>query len=309
MRSWTVHLALVVVQVLFATLPVAIKFALREIPAPALALIRVAGAATLFFLVHRLLVAERVVGWRDYARLAMYALFGVVLNQLLYITALTMTTATVAQTIVTTGPAMTLLVAIVLRRETATLGKWLGIACAGAGALYLLGVEVTGGSALGNGMVLLNVAAFSFYLVLSRDMVHRYDPLTIITWVFLIGAIGLAPWGIPSAATGIGDVSRTALLAVAWIVTVPTVGGYYLNVWALRRVEASVVAIYVYLQPVVTALLAVPLLGEELSPRMAPAVALIFTGVGISAYAGVRAKRAARRDAAPDPAEQLNTEV
>ncbi len=288
---WPVYTVLVVVQLLFATLPVAIIVALRDMSSPSVAMLRVAGAAVLFLLIWSIVSRERIRSAADYGRLAVYALFGVVANQLLYITALTMTTATAAQTIITAGPAMTLLVAIGLGRETATAAKWAGIALAGVGALLLVGVDLGGSAGLGNALVLLNVASFSVYLVISRDILSRYDPLTVITWVFVFGALGLLPWGAISLVGEIGNLSRTAWLAMAWIILVPTVTGYYLNQWALKRVESSVVAVYVYLQPVATALLAVPLLGEILSPYLVPAGALIFAGVGVTIWAGRRARR------------------
>ncbi|MBA4155914.1 MAG: DMT family transporter [Gemmatimonadetes bacterium] len=277
-----VHVALIVVQVLFATAPIAVKIALRELSSPSLALLRAAAAAVLFVVLQQVLVRERVLSRGDYARLAWYALFGVVANQLLYITALTRTTATAAQTLVTAGPALTLLIAIILRRETASAGKWLGIGLAAAGALYLVGVDVGTGRAAGNLLVLLNVVAFSVYLVISRDLLGRYDPLTVITWVFLFGALGIAPLGVPSIAAEPGGLSLATWLSILWIVLGPTVGAYYLNQWALHRVEASTVALYVYLQPIITAMLAFPILGERPSPRLIPAAALIFLGVWVS---------------------------
>lgn len=284
-------MALLLVQLFFATLPIAVKVALRDLSSPALALLRVAGAAALFWLLHRLTVAERVRGWRDYARLALYSLFGVIANQLLYITALTLTTATAAQTLVAAGPALTLLVAIVLRKERATAAKWVGIALAGSGALLLVGIGVHEGSALGNLLALLNVTSYSIYLVISRGILQRYQALTVITWVFVFGFAGILPWGIGPALAETGGMRGVTWLALAWIVLVPTVGAYYLNLWALARAEASLVATFVYLQPILTAALAIPLLGERPSPRMIPAALLIFVGVGVALRAGRRAAR------------------
>ncbi|HLM65973.1 MAG TPA: DMT family transporter, partial [Longimicrobium sp.] len=113
------YLSLVLVQVLFSTLPIAVKVALRELSSPALAMLRVSFAAILFLVLHRVLVGERVHSLRDYLELALYSVFGVIANQLLYITALSLTTATAAQTFVAAGPALTLLTAIALRKETA----------------------------------------------------------------------------------------------------------------------------------------------------------------------------------------------
>jgi drug/metabolite transporter (DMT)-like permease len=299
LKSPKVLLALVLVQVLFATLPVAVKVALRDLSSPALALLRVSGAAALFFVLQMTITRERVRSWRDYGLLALYSLFGVIANQLLYITALTMTTATAAQTLVAAGPAMTLLVAILLGKETATRAKWLGIALAGSGALLLVGVGVGEGSAAGNLLALCNVASYSVYLVISRGLLKRYNALTVITWVFGFGVLGMLPWGLVPVLREAGGIRLATWLAMAYIVVGPTVAAYYLNLWASRRVEASLVSTFVYLQPAMTALLAVPLLHERISWTMLPAVALIFAGVTVAIRAG-----RTRRSPTPSPEDQ-----
>lgn len=300
LKSPKVIVALVLVQVFFATLPIAVKIVLRDLSSPALALLRVAGAAALFWVLHEATVRQRVRGWRDYGLLAAYSLFGVVLNQLLYITALTLTTATAAQTLVTAGPAMTLLIAILLGRETGTRAKWVGIALAGSGALVLVGVGLHEGSALGNLLALANVASYSVYLVISRGLLRRYNALTVITWVFTFGVAGMLPWGIGPALREAGGLSAANWALMAYIVVLPTVGAYYLNMWALARAESSLVSIFVYLQPAMTAALAVPLLGEHVSWRMLPAVALIFAGVAVA----IRAGRSRPPGEPPSPADQ-----
>jgi drug/metabolite transporter (DMT)-like permease len=294
LKSPRVIIALVLVQVFFATLPIAVKYALRDLSSPALALLRVAGAALLFWVLHRVTVNGRVHNWRDYGLLAVYSLFGVILNQLLYITALTLTTATAAQTLVTAGPAMTLLIAILAGRETGTPAKWLGIALAGSGALVLVGVGLHEGSALGNLLALLNVASYSVYLVISRGLLQRYNALTVITWVFVFGMVGMLPWGIGPALAQMGGMSATTWAMMIYIIVFPSVGAYWLNLWALARAESSLVSTFVYLQPVMTAALAVPLLGEHVSWRMIPAVMLIFAGVAVAIRAG-------RTRPAPEP--------
>jgi drug/metabolite transporter (DMT)-like permease len=82
---------------------------------------------------------------------------------------------------------------------------------------------------------------------------------------------------------------------VSYIVVGPTVLAYYLNVYALNQVESSVVSVFVYLQPVLTAVLATWLLHERPSARLLPAGLLIFAGVSVTVWAGRRAR--ARRQA------------
>ncbi len=68
-------------------------------------------------------------------------------------------------------------------------------------------------------------------------------------------------------------------LAVLYIIIVPTVVAYYLNAWALGRVPPSVVAIYIYLQPLFAFAVAPFILGEQLNSRTWIATVLIFAGV------------------------------
>ena len=298
MHKRKVIVVLIFVQILFSILPVAAKIALRELSSPAIALIRVSTAALLFVLIHELTVRERIGSNGDYFRLAYYSVLGVSMNQLLYITGLTMTTATAAQMLITGGPAITLMVAMLLGKEIATPAKWIGIAMAGAGALVLIGVGAMESRALGNILIVINMIAYSMYLVSARDILHRYHPLTVITWIFIFGAIGLAPFGLMPAINEFAATSTETRLILVFVILGPTVTAYYLNMWALTQVESSVVSTFVYLQPVLTALLAIPVLGERPSLRMVPAAVLIFAGVAVA----IRSAR--RADHKPDPADQ-----
>ena len=290
--------ALVFVQVLFAALPIAAKLALRELSSPSIALIRVSAAALLFVVIHELTVREKIRSRADYLRLAWFSVLGVSMNQLLYVTALTMTTATAAQMLITGGPAITLGVAILLGKEIGTRAKWIGIALAGSGTLVLIGLSATESRALGNLLILINMIGYSAYLVAARDLLHRYHPLTVITWIFIFGVIGLLPFGLVSSFNEFHATSSATRWLLVFIVVFPTVIAYYLNMWALTKVESSVVSTFVYLQPVITAMLAIPILHERPSLRLIPAGLLIFAGVGISIQSGRRADRR------PDPADQ-----
>ena len=52
-----------------------------------------------------------------------------------------------------------------------------------------------------------------------------------------------------------------------------------LTYWALARVESSVVAFFIYLQPVVASGLAVTFFGDHLAGHVAAGAALVFVGV------------------------------
>jgi drug/metabolite transporter (DMT)-like permease len=69
-----------------------------------------------------------------------------------------------------------------------------------------------------------------------------------------------------------------------------TVAAYILNAWALKRVDSSLVALFIYLQPLIASTVAVVFQGERLGGETLLAAALIFGGVAMairSSAAGV----------------------
>jgi drug/metabolite transporter (DMT)-like permease len=297
-----VFAVLAIVQLFFATLAIAGKIALRELSSPALVLARVGGAALVFFAIHRLTANEKIRDRRDYFLLALYSVLGVSLNQLLYLAGLERTTATTAQMFIVAGPAVTLAVGMMRGAERGTPLKWTGIVLAASGALTLV-AAVPANNRLGNLFILTNVVIYSVYLVLARGIVRRYHPLTVITWIFAFGAVALIPIGAAPLVRELPELSLMGWLAVVWIIALPTVAAYYLNVWALLHVESSIVSTFVCLQPVLTALMAIPILGERPSARLIPSAVLIAAGVGVT----IHEQRA--REQGPSPADQSMVEV
>lgn len=211
-----------------------------------------------------------------------------VLNQVLFLEGVQRTTAIHANILITTIPAFTLAVALLLRRERASVAKVGGIVIAGSGAAYLAlarGGSADGASLLGDSLIAVNALCYSAYLVLSKDLLRRYPPLTVVTWVFLIGALVIAPVGVPALMrVDGGEVTPRVLLVCAYIVVFPSFLTYLLSIWALKRTASSLVAMYVYIQPVVTAFLAPGILGERVTPRSGLAAAVIFVGLALATW-------------------------
>lgn len=296
LRLWG---GLLAVQFFFGTLSVAGKIVFAELSPTAVAALRVASATVVLVLLESFLVKRDRPrpGVREMGPLAIFALLGVVLNQLLFLEGLARTTAVNATLLVTTIPAFTVLVALALGRERPTRARVAGIVLSMVGVTLLVGWDALDLGArflLGNLMVVANSLSYSVYLVLSRPMLQRYDPLTIVTYTFLFGtAFMLAP-GVPAIlATDFAAVSGATWLALAWIVLFATVATYALNNWVLRHLDSGAVAAFIPLQPLVAGLLAVPVLGETLRLRTAVAGALILGGVLIAARAE-RSRRAGK---------------
>lgn len=284
------HLALIMVQIMFGTWPLVGKVVLRSIPSTGLVAIRVVGAAIALAFVQKFAKGRRKITRKDLAWLALCSALGVVLNQLLYVKGLSLTTVINSTLLGTTIPVFTLLVGAALGYDSLSWRKVIGIATAGFGVVYLidpLRADFSRATSIGNLLTVANSLSYGAYIVLSKDLVKRYGALNVLTWMFLMGCLVTAPVGTVALA-------RTPMLSLGWevwlgllyIILVPTVGAYYLNAWALARVEPSTVATYIYLQPVIAFALAPLILGEAWSARTVFACLLIFAGVAIVIWRG-----------------------
>ena len=278
----SVHLALVAVQLMFASLSIVAKIALREIGPLGLVCARSMTAMLVLVGVRLALLPRERVAARHLPELAAYGFFGVTANMLLFIEGLARTTAINAIVIGTTIPVFTVGVAVVLRKEAATAAKAIGLLVACAGALVIVGAgrfEAGGGKLLGNLLIVGNSLSFSIYLVISRRLLARYSPMTVVAWTFVFGALGILPFGEPTLAAAAPHLSSRTWLCIAYIVTFPTVGTYFLNMFALQKAPSSLVAIYIYVQPVVGALMAAAMLDER--PALSTYVGGALIGGGI----------------------------
>jgi uncharacterized membrane protein len=180
-------------------------------------------------------------------------------------------------------PVFTFLISAFIGIEKLTRRKILGIIIAGFGVVYLIDptkASFSSATTQGDILIILNSLSYAIYVAISKNLISKYGALKSIAWLFLFGSIINVPVGFYSMqSVEISNVSTNAWLALGAIIIFPTILAYYWNAWALARVEPSVVAIYVYLQPLIGFFSAVVFLGETFSFRSILAMILIFIGV------------------------------
>ena len=160
-----------------------------------------------------------------------------------------------------------------------------GSALAFGGVLVLLlgrGLDAASGSIVGDVAMLGAVAAWVAWTIESRDLGPKYGGTRVAAWAMLSGALWAAlaaPWTISSE--GIAGISGAAWGGIGYLVLITSVVSYLLWNFALMRTEASRVAVFTNLQPVVTALLAYPILAEPLGWETAVGGVCVIGGVGL----------------------------
>jgi drug/metabolite transporter (DMT)-like permease len=246
-------------------------------------LLRVIGATALFWLVSLFFPKEKVEK-RDYIKFFVAAVFGVVINLLFFFKGLEYTSPIHASAIMTIIPIIILVLSSYILKETITSIKIIGIIVALCGALIL---TVYGKSArvgdnvpLGNLLILINAISYSIYVILIKKLTEKYHPFTFIKWLFLIGLVILIPFGYKDLSE-VQWLSFTPYItfSVIFVVVGATFGTYLLNPYALSKLRASTVGIFIYLQPVIATLFALSVGADFIDAIKIGAMILIFTGV------------------------------
>ncbi len=244
---------------------------------------RAFGAAVLFWLTGLIFVREKVQK-KDLKRLFLLAIFGVCINQMLFLKGLDMTSSINAAIMMITTPILVLILAALVIKEKITVLKLAGILLGflGAGMLMYSANHAKGGQsdALGDLFILLNATSWGLYLVLVKPMMLKYHTITILKWVFLFGSFLVLPFGIMEVkATDFSSFAWEAWRDIGFIIIGTTFVAYLLNTYALKALSPSVVSAYIYLQPILTAALALYLGKDQLDVFKVLSALCIFTGV------------------------------
>jgi drug/metabolite transporter (DMT)-like permease len=219
------------------------------------------------------------------------------LYQLLWATALSLTTAGTSSLLVATTPIFTLLAAVATRAERGHRLRYIGAIVAFAGVALVAagsGLRVDG-AGLGDVMTIGAAACWGWYLALSAPLLATYSPLRLTTWAILAGTAVLAVPGLVELATG--DLSAVGPRHIAAILYSGIVAGGLANVVLFRAIALlgpSRIANLQFLVPALTIVLAAILLGEPILAVQAAGLAVIVAGIIIArrAPSGTAAGRA-----------------
>ncbi len=261
-RILLAHIALFFVNLIYALNYTIAKDVMPDYINPSgFILLRVTGGVILFFITYVLFIRESVEK-KDLIRLALCGLFGVAINQLFFFEGLNLTTPINAAIIMTVNPVLVIIISALLIGERITMRKIFGIVFGIVGASTLIlnsgDISLDNNFFLGNILVFINATSYAIYLVLVKTLMTKYNPLTVMLFVFTFGLLFVAPFGYQDLLSiNIVTFTNDIYLKVAFVVICTTFLAYLFNAFALKFLNPSVVSIYVYLQPVLASIIAV----------------------------------------------------
>ena len=279
-RHWLPYLALVFGIIALGFSALFVRWA--NAPGPVFGLYRL-GLSTIILIPF--FVARRRTGTPIHRAILIFPILGGILTALdhgFWNTAVNFTSAANAALLANTAPLWVALFAWLVWHERLKVAFWTGLVVTLAGAAIVLGTDFLRQSSFGIGdMLAITAGVFyaGYFLVTQRGRIH-WDTLSYIWIVGLVSSLCLLGFslGMGMPITGYPLQSYLAFIGAA---LVSQAGGYLAVGYALGHLPASLVAPTMLGQPIVTALLAIPLLGESLTSSQVIGGAAVLAGIYI----------------------------
>ncbi|HEX2663448.1 MAG TPA: DMT family transporter [Candidatus Acidoferrum sp.] len=273
--------AIGILVVVWAVNFIAAKVGLRYLPPLAMASFRVVLAGVVmvpvYFSCLRLKAFAEAADLRrrgfalgDFSTFLYLGFFGVTINQMCFTIGLYFTRVSHSAVIVGLGPIYILLLAVLFRLERATGRKVMGMLLALAGIVVLAsenGVSGHSASIEGDAITMAGSIGFAIYVVLGKRVAEQYDTLTMTAFNHFAGALLVLPaalheiWALSSAR--LWHQPWRAWAALVYMAVFSSALAYVFYFWLLRYLEASQLAAFTYLLPVLATILGILWLGEE----------------------------------------------
>jgi len=262
------------------------KYGLAIIEPFVFAFYRFILAATILLLITRLRKYEKAIEKKDYWKMIGLGLIIIPFNQVTYLYGQSLTGAGHASLLFATTPIWIFILALIHLKEKLHLRRGVGIVVAvtGVGVIMFGGAVKIGREYLiGDLIILLSVLAWSYYTILGKPLVRKYGAFRVTAYALSSGTLLYIPFGLYSAAKM--DYSQTTIgawLSVFYMAIGVSVFAYVLWYWVLKHIEASRMAVFHNIQPVIATVMAYFWLGEPLGAPFIIGGLTVLTGVIIA---------------------------
>ena len=280
------HLAVLTTNFLFGINYAAMKYITPSHIHPfGLNMARVSTALVLFWSLYLFGPAKNMgIQKKHIPRFIICAVTGVVINQLMFVKGLSLTTSIHASLLSLGTPIFITFIAAWVLKERLSIPKISGLVLGVSGAAVLILMKDnshTGSNLLwGDIMILLNAISYAFYMVLVRPLMQTYSPIHIIRWIFTFGFVIMLPFALPTFLQTPWQTFETShWIVLALICIGATFVAYLFNIYGISVIGASATGSYIYTQPVFAAIVAIVLMGEHLNLYKIISAVLIFSGV------------------------------
>ena len=204
----------------------------------------------------------------DYIKILGLGALIIPFNQVAYLFGQSLTTAGHGALLFATTPIWIFLGGIIHLKEKFVVRRAIGVVVGLTGVIVIMtsgALNLGDEFLLGDMIILLAVLAWAYYTILGKPLVKKYGAIRVTAYALSFGTALYFPFGIYRAAIfDYSNATLTGWLSVVYVALGVSVGAYILWYWVLKYMEASRVAVFHNLQPVLAATVAYIFLGEPI---------------------------------------------
>lgn len=262
------------------------KSVLNEFSALSVTTFRFVGAGAAFWILSLFLPKEHV-DHKDMLKLFFAALFGIILNQGMFVFGLSLTDPIEASIITTISPILTMIIAAIYLKEPVTNKKVAGIFIGAVGALTLIlsSRSLSSGSSFhvwGNLLCFLAQLSYAIYLTVFRDLITKYSPVTVSKWLFVYATVCFVPFSYRDVSMiDFTTIPTEMIVRILYVVLGATFLTYILMMVGQKLLRPTVVSMYNYVQPLVATIAAILMGMDTFGTSKGIAMVLVFLGVAL----------------------------
>lgn len=274
---------LTVVLIWGANMPL-VKTALDEFSPMSFNAIRLLLAALLLWILTIFIEGRIELHRGDILLILVLGITGNALYQILFIKGIFLTKAGNVSLLISSATIFTALWSRFLGQERFSAIVWAGIFLSLGGVTLILlesaEFAVSGGTLLGDLLILGSSLCWSSYTVYSKPLMKRYSPLSLSTLTMSVGALVFFLFSFSELKVQDWEqVSGKSYMILTCSFTFALVLGYILWLHGVARLGSTRTAIYSNLIPLVGVISAELVLGESITPMQIAAGILIATGI------------------------------
>lgn len=278
------HIALFVVSLIWAANYTIAKEIMPEYIKPfGLVALRVFVISIIFILIYKITKRKKRLTKNDALKIFYSALFGIVINKLLFFKGLSITEPITASFIMTSTPIIVFILSYLTKNTRILKINVLGLIISWIAVIGLIfennndyELSINSGAI----MLLLSAAAYAYHLILLKDISKEYDTISMMTLSLIFGSIFIVPIGFDELTKVVWvGIPLNIWSAIIFVLLFATLGTYFLTMWAINNVEAHTVGIYSYIQPILATIIAVILESDVLSIKKIILGTIIIIGV------------------------------
>ncbi|MBE2189430.1 MAG: EamA family transporter [Desulfobulbaceae bacterium] len=226
----------------------------------------------------------RKIDRKDIKYIIMLGIINIPLNQFLFLNAISMTTAPNVSLAYALTPAFVFVIAVVFLGERMNMLKTTGIVLAIIGAVILLsekGFNFTSEGFKGDLLALSASFAWALYTILGKKITRKYGAIYATTLSMVTGFIFYVPifFLLPGENNLTADLTEMNLLGFLYLGAVTSGIGYAIWYYALTKIDASKLAVFNNLQPVLTAAMAFFIFDTPITLYFISGAVTVITGV------------------------------